>query len=697
MSREAPAVRVDARARRSSEGAGVSDAREEVRASFASEKRCADATHDLFGIFCRLPALPVSRSCYLFITARIASHLHESNDLGSFRARGRARARGMLAEALAEAVASAVLRRYASLPKNGKPQPGEYTLLAGFAVTDDAVPDAPPRVVALGTGTKCLPASSRCPRGEALSDSHAEVIARRAFVRFLYDEFERAMEVDEGDAVEDAAARDETKTNATSPRSIVEYLRGASSTTPFRLRGGVRVHLYASQSPCGDASIFTLASGSRRDAVPSPRARCPSPSTEPFGGTKDAARVANTPPDVRETTKKSKRAKTSGGGSSASFAGATGAKRIVVVDKEHGVDFGSPFGALAVDNEHGVLGQTLGACRLKPGRGARTDCMSCSDKIARWVALGAQGALPSSLMRPTQSTRNASVFHDPAEHFERDREGSGGTNQALSSFETIRSYGAVRLASVVVSAPDDASAATGTEKENVLAALRRALVDRVPGDVPGDVHPKPGVFVVPPAPPELSSSAGQRRGWVASGTSVNWYWRRDEKKTRERGEARRDANDSEEKKDAAFSFLETEVTLGGTGRRAGFSKKARSSKKAQSRLCRASLAARYGEVVEKVRARREARNATCSAEVGGDFKILGTRRAYGALFADEKDGDGATTLSSREMTYETLKRLCSAAYAERARAFLAAPSPFARWTAKHPELGRTFKVFTDGS
>ena len=630
------------------------------------------------------------------VTARIASHLHESNDSGSFRARG------MLAEALAEAVASAVLRRYASLPKNGKPQPGEYTLLAGFAVTDDAVPDAPPRVVALGTGTKCLPASSRCPRGEALSDSHAEVIARRAFVRFLYDEFERAMEVDEGDAVEDAAARDETKTNEKSQRSIVEYLRGASSTTPFRLRGGVRVHLYASQSPCGDASIFTLASGSRPDPVPSPRARCPSPSPPPRGGTKELlARVANTPPDVRETTKKSKRAKTSRGGSGASFAGATGAKRIVVVDKEHGVDFGSPFGKLAVDNEHGVLGQTLGACRLKPGRGARTDCMSCSDKIARWVALGAQGALPSSLMRPTRVTGNASVFHDPANDFDQDREGSVRTNQGLSSFETIRSYGAVRLASVVVSAPDDACAATGTEKENVLAALRRALVDRVPGDVPGDAHPKPGVFVVPPAPPELSSSAGQRRGWVASGTSVNWYWRRDEKETRERGEsARRDANDAEEKKkkDAAFSFLETEVTLGGTGRRAGFSKKARSSKKAQSRLCRASLAARYGEVVEKVRARREARNKTRSAEVGGDFKILKTRRAYGALFADEKDEKlGATTLSSREMTYETLKRLCSAAYAERARAFLAAPSPFARWTAKHPERGRTFKVFTDGS
>ena len=160
---------------------------------------------------------------------------------------------------LADAVASAVLRRYASLPKNGKPQPGEYTLLAGFVVTEDAVPDAPPRVVALGTGTKCLPASSRCPRGEALSDSHAEVIARRAFVRFLYDELERAME-DDGDALRDAGvARDETNENAASPKPIVEWVAGESTTAPFRLRDGVRVHLYATQSPCGDASIFELA------------------------------------------------------------------------------------------------------------------------------------------------------------------------------------------------------------------------------------------------------------------------------------------------------------------------------------------------------------------------------------------------------------------------------------------------------
>ena len=555
---------------------------------------------------------------------------------------------------LADAVASAVLRRYASLPKHGKPQPGEYTLLAGFAVTDDAVPDAPPRVVALGTGTKCLPASSRCPRGEALSDSHAEVIARRAFVRFLYDELERAME-DDGDALRDAGvARDETNENAASPKPIVEWVAGASTTTPFRLRGGVRVHLYATQSPCGDASIFELATETRpaaraaRADGETSREAAISPEGDVFDArSKECAVSAN--------ASARKRAKTSSGGSGASssfsFAGATGAKLFVNAVNGTAKEPFDDAGRSRVDRESGARGQTLGACRLKPGRGARTDCMSCSDKIARWVALGAQGALLSSLI---------------------ERGTASGEGTRKRSF----GHGAVRLASVVVSAPDAASAAPAASaaaaaaaaagRRNVLAATRRALVDRVDVLNPEDA---PGVFVVAPAPPELSSSAGQSRGWVASGTAVNWYWRR---------AAHPSARRSATKSDAEAAG--TEVTLGATGRRAGFSKKARSSKKAQSRLCRASLAARFGEVVVKIRARQR-RDATDGCVFDGE------------IFAD--DGSSGATL--RETTYETLKRLCSAAYAEGAASFRAPPSPFASWSAKHPEVGRTFKVFTAGS
>ena len=438
---------------------------------------------------------------------------------------------------LADAVASAVLRRYASLPKHGKPQPGEYTLLAGFAVTDDAVPDAPPRVVALGTGTKCLPASSRCPRGEALSDSHAEVIARRAFVRFLYDELERAAS-DDGDG---ETKRDATDANA-STRSvpIVEWIATTTTTTtPFRLRGGVRVHLYATQSPCGDASIFDLtdaretasvapADGETADGE-TPKERFPDAL---FRAENASRRAAN------------KRAKTSSGGSGSGsgsgagsfFLGATGAK----VFESCEVSVQGSREALRVDAERGVAGQRLGACRLKPGRGAQTDCMSCSDKIARWVALGVQGALPSSLISRT------ATLSDRSDHLE-----SSQVSQLTGS--DVETYGAVRLASVVVASPPSSEYREECENNDfgrstrraVLDALRRALVDRVGFCVP--TRDVPGVFVAPPAPPELSSSAGQARGWVASGTSLNWYWREnresapDRKKRRpgSRGERRR--------------------------------------------------------------------------------------------------------------------------------------------------------------
>ena len=62
---------------------------------------------------------------------------------------------------------------------------------------------------------------------------------------------------------------------------------------------------------------------------------------------------------------------------------------------------------------------------------------------------------------------------------------------------------------------------------------------------------------------------------------------------------------------------------------------------------------------------------------------------------DKNENVEKTAASGRldvSFSYETLKRFRAGAYAERDAAFRAPPSPFARWSAKDPEVGRTFEV-----
>jgi tRNA-specific adenosine deaminase 1 len=133
-------------------------------------------------------------------------------------------------------VSACVLEAYDALPRTGKARGdgSEWSALAAVLVSSTSADTTTGlRCVALGTGTKCVGASQRSPQGDVVHDSHAEVVARRAFTCFLHHQLCLAAS-GEPDA-----------------QVIVERQHDGR----FALKAGVQVHLYSSHTPCGDCCL----------------------------------------------------------------------------------------------------------------------------------------------------------------------------------------------------------------------------------------------------------------------------------------------------------------------------------------------------------------------------------------------------------------------------------------------------------
>ena len=90
-------------------------------------------------------------------------------------------------------------------------------------------------VVALGTSSKCAKVKDLSNSGKVLVDRHAEVIARRALLVFLWIELLKCI--------------------CLPKQSIFEpTCSGASLWPQFKLRDGITFHLYISRPPCGSDS-----------------------------------------------------------------------------------------------------------------------------------------------------------------------------------------------------------------------------------------------------------------------------------------------------------------------------------------------------------------------------------------------------------------------------------------------------------
>jgi tRNA-specific adenosine deaminase 1 len=149
----------------------------------------------------------------------------------------------MDATAISDMIVSATLSQYSSLPF--APQPGKHTVLASFALHDTH--SGRVQLLSLGAGVKCLPASRLPVRGDALHDSHAEVIARRGAIRWLLEEVQR-------DAQAQGQNEHSTPTPAVSASKSAWVC--ARNDGLYVLRNNVRLWMYASTVPCTYARSF---------------------------------------------------------------------------------------------------------------------------------------------------------------------------------------------------------------------------------------------------------------------------------------------------------------------------------------------------------------------------------------------------------------------------------------------------------
>ncbi|KAK8917350.1 hypothetical protein H634G_09068 [Metarhizium anisopliae BRIP 53293] len=148
----------------------------------------------------------------------------------------------------ANVIARTVISQFQKLPAKRKPTVRnnglhEWVPLSGIV----AEQDGKWACLALATGMKCLPASKLHEAdGNAIHDWHAEVLAIRAFNRFLIDE---------------------CKTLQQGKSASILQACGSHEPKPFRIRDGLKLHMYCSEAPCGDASM-ELIMAAQDDASP---------------------------------------------------------------------------------------------------------------------------------------------------------------------------------------------------------------------------------------------------------------------------------------------------------------------------------------------------------------------------------------------------------------------------------------------
>uniref|UniRef100_A0A1Y1MHS4 Double-stranded RNA-specific editase Adar n=1 Tax=Photinus pyralis TaxID=7054 RepID=A0A1Y1MHS4_PHOPY len=135
---------------------------------------------------------------------------------------------------LADCISSLIMDKFHDVMKNNSFHT-KRKVLAGIVMGKGPDPSTL-EVIAVTTGTKCVSGEHISITGVSLNDLHAEILARRCLLLYLYDQLELAF------------------SNEIENNSVFEL---TSDQQRFRLKPNIQFHLYINTAPCGDARIFS--------------------------------------------------------------------------------------------------------------------------------------------------------------------------------------------------------------------------------------------------------------------------------------------------------------------------------------------------------------------------------------------------------------------------------------------------------
>jgi double-stranded RNA-specific adenosine deaminase len=228
------------------------------------------------------------------------------------------------------------------------------------------------QVASLGVGTKVLSidriVKDKTPSGasELVRDCHAEVLAKRAFVRYLYD-------------IISFFGHDDDVTKRYREDDDVPFRLDKNSGL-LVLRAGHSIHLYTSSQPCGNASIKLWAKGKKPKVYDA--SELPDGQPYPLGIHAQLHVTARAQGQVSLLVKRNG----VGAGVSISSSNAEDVEKATASTDHAGTDPADTRVAPPAGTAYPLCGPvSVELLESVPG------CvMTCSDKIAKWNALGLQ-------------------------------------------------------------------------------------------------------------------------------------------------------------------------------------------------------------------------------------------------------------------------------------------------------------------